>query len=114
MPRLVPVASLRDLPINGSLPITVAGHGVLLVRLPDGVYAMRNLCSHQAQTLTGGRIVDGKIECPHHGAMFDVKSGGKPTMPAIRPIKTVPVHMDGDAISIDEEAVVAAFGAQLS
>lgn len=39
------------------------------------VWAMRNSCPHAFQPLEGGVVRDGTLQCPKHGACFDLATG---------------------------------------
>ncbi len=41
------------------------------------------------------------VECPRHGAKFDVTTGRAVVLPAVRPVKTYPVEVDGDDVKVD-------------
>jgi nitrite reductase/ring-hydroxylating ferredoxin subunit len=49
--------------------------------------ALQNYCPHLGKPLDKGRIRDGKLTCPFHGACFDVDTG----LPVAGPSKTA-VH----------------------
>lgn len=71
----------------------------------DGTfYAIEDVCTHDDGPLAEGELIreDGvpKIECPRHGAKFDLTTG-KPTFPAVMPVKRYPVHIEGDSVQID-------------
>ena len=55
--------------------VDVAGWSVLVARLPEGYRAVLNRCSHVAAALGGGRVRRGNIQCPKHGAMFNLTDG---------------------------------------
>ena len=42
-----------------------------------------------------------RIMCPRHGAFFDVKTGDALTLPAIVPVETFKVRVDGDEIYVE-------------
>ncbi|MBI4370108.1 MAG: non-heme iron oxygenase ferredoxin subunit [Elusimicrobia bacterium] len=70
------------------------------------IYAFEDRCSHDDGELAGGAILNCQIECPRHGARFDLKSGKATRMPAIAPIRTYPVEVSGDDVwvCLDGEA----------
>lgn len=53
------------------LPVTLDGLPMVLFRTPAGVRALTDRCPHRSAPLSGGRVVDGEIECPYHGWRFD-------------------------------------------
>ena len=79
---------------------------ILLCRWQDRLYAVRNLCSHALKPLADGHIEQGAIFCPVHGGSFSLTSGQALTRPALRPIATYPVKIQGDQVFIDVDEIV--------
>lgn len=101
MADAVRVASLADLSPGSLLAVEADGHNICLARTEDGeVYALQDNCSHQDFPLTAGTLEDGQVECAWHGARFDVASGRALCLPAIRPVKTYAVQLEGDAVLV--------------
>jgi 3-phenylpropionate/trans-cinnamate dioxygenase ferredoxin subunit len=72
----------------------------------DGrLFAVEDLCTHDDGPLGEGELDGFYIECPRHGAQFDVRSGQVMSPPASSPIQTYPLRvMDGEIqIEIEEE-----------
>lgn len=68
--------------------VTVGDFNLALFRVEGNVYALDDLCTHAEASLSEGEIFDCKIECPLHGAEFDLKSGEAVTPPATKDVKT--------------------------
>jgi len=63
------------------------GRAVTIFRVDGQYFAVASFCSHARATMIGG-ILDGHtIECPMHGARFDVRTGMNLSPPAVRPIE---------------------------
>jgi 3-phenylpropionate/trans-cinnamate dioxygenase ferredoxin subunit len=90
-------------------------HGALAVGLSDGVpFAVSNKCRHLFASLGKGHVTeDGCLECPWHGARYDVRTGAmvrgpqgafKPLAGAVkattgaRALKAFPVELRDEAI----------------
>lgn len=71
---------------------------IAVVKLTDGYYAIDEICSHEEESLADGSISDGQIECPKHGARFDIKTGEVKAFPAVRPLRTYPVTQENAEI----------------
>lgn len=68
-------------------------------------FAVSDVCTHDDGELVAGegRIVEGcLLECPRHGARFDVRTGEAKRMPAVAPIKTYKIEVNGDELKIGE------------
>jgi 3-phenylpropionate/trans-cinnamate dioxygenase ferredoxin subunit len=96
----MPVAKLVDLEEGEILPVTAPdGAAVCLMRVGDEVCALLDNCSHQNFPLSAGAVLpDGSIECAWHGARFDARTGAVLGLPAVEPIPTYDVAVDGDSI----------------
>ncbi len=81
-----------------------AGQRVLVCNADGVYYAIEDQCSHAASSLLGGRLQGCILECPVHGAKFDVRDGRAVRVPARKPVKTFSISVsDGRAeISLDE------------
>ena len=77
------------------------GERIALANLDDEYYALDDLCTHDFAPLDQGEVVGDQIECPRHGARFDVRTGKAMTLPAIHPIKTYPTRVVGNDIEIE-------------
>ena len=73
---------------------------IALFKLPDGVYATDNSCSHEYSELCEGMIIDNDVYCPKHGSRFDIKTGAVRDLPATRPVKTYPVKIEAGMIYV--------------
>ena len=87
--------------IEPTTPLAVSleeGARICLVRDGSEVYAIADRCPHRDFPLSGGDLVGAcVIECPWHGARFDVRTGGVLRGPATDPLTTYPVRVvDGD------------------
>jgi 3-phenylpropionate/trans-cinnamate dioxygenase ferredoxin subunit len=97
----VRVASTTDVPVNEVRVFSVDGKSIALANVNGEFFAVDNLCTHDNGPLGEGRIDRNTIECPRHGARFDVRTGAVRALPAVRPIKTYPVTLEGDEVQVD-------------
>jgi 3-phenylpropionate/trans-cinnamate dioxygenase ferredoxin component len=71
--HLISVAEIGE---SGVAVLPKTKHGSLAVGLVDGEpFAVSNRCRHMFAQLGQGRVADGCLECPRHGAHFDVRNG---------------------------------------
>ncbi|HEY4440461.1 MAG TPA: non-heme iron oxygenase ferredoxin subunit [Candidatus Elarobacter sp.] len=96
-----PVAKRGEIPPGTTKRVDVDGVGVLLCNVDGEIYAIEDVCTHDGGPLDQGELEDCRIMCPRHGAMFDVKTGAALTPPAVVPVETYPVTIDGDQISVE-------------
>ena len=55
--------------------VKLGGIPVALYRLDDGVFATHDVCTHAYALLSEGYIEGDMVECPLHGALFEIRSG---------------------------------------
>jgi 3-phenylpropionate/trans-cinnamate dioxygenase ferredoxin subunit len=96
------VATKADVPEGAVRVFAVGGRSIALAHVAGGdFYAIDNLCTHDNGPLGEGTLVGGTVECPRHGARFDVKTGAVRALPAVRPVRAYVVQVDGDEVSVD-------------
>lgn len=77
----------------------VGDKSIALVKDDGAIYAIDDICTHDGGDLGGGDLVDGQIQCPRHGARFDLRTGEATQMPAVIGIETYEVRIeDGDVL----------------
>ncbi|MCB2072101.1 MAG: non-heme iron oxygenase ferredoxin subunit [Novosphingobium sp.] len=96
----VAVAKLDDVPAGAKKVVEVNGIEIILCNSKDRIFAVRNLCSHAHETLECGRMKNGWIACPVHGARFNLETGDAMNPPATMPIDTYEVRVADDTIEI--------------
>jgi 3-phenylpropionate/trans-cinnamate dioxygenase ferredoxin subunit len=84
-------------------PVKVEKNGktICVARVGDEVFAVDDTCSHSDASLSEGDVTDFKIECWMHGAEFDLRTGEALTPPAVAPLHTYGVHVDGDSVTVE-------------
>jgi 3-phenylpropionate/trans-cinnamate dioxygenase ferredoxin subunit len=95
------VAKTGDVPAGAVKVVEAGGRSIALCNLDGSFYAVDNLCTHDNGPLGEGSLFEGSVECPRHGARFDVQTGAVKALPAVRPVRTYPVQVEGDEVSVD-------------
>jgi 3-phenylpropionate/trans-cinnamate dioxygenase ferredoxin component len=90
--------------VEATLPLGVIlddGRRVCLVRDGEQFYAVDDRCPHRDFALSGGDVIGPCVlECPWHGAQFDVRTGEVLQGPATDPIGTYAVHVEQETIFV--------------
>lgn len=74
--------------------------------LVDGEYfAFADVCTHDDGPVAEGELDETVIECPRHGARFDIRTGRALSLPAVVPIPVYAVEVDGDVIKVSKRPV---------
>ena len=93
----VKITTTTSLPEGRGIRIEAGPHRVALFRIADEVHAIDDRCSHAEASLSEGFIFDEEIECPRHGAAFDLRSGEPLSLPATKPVAVYETKTeDGD------------------
>ncbi len=101
MAEFVKVATTSDIE-PGTVKVYEAGGKQIAICNVDGTfYAIDDVCTHDGGSLDQGELEGDQIECPRHGALFDVKTGKALTLPAVMPVQSYPVQVEGDDIKVE-------------
>jgi len=96
----VAVATRADLPNGARKLLEVDGRALAVFNIAGSYYCIADVCSHDDGPVAEGELQDYEIECPRHGAHFDVRTGQVLSFPAIVDIPAYPVKVDGDDILV--------------
>jgi len=74
--------------------------GVAVFNIAGKYFAIGDVCSHDDGPVGEGVVADMQIECPRHGARFDLATGKVLSLPAAIDIPAYPVRVVGDEIQV--------------
>ena len=97
----LPVAHVADIAPGTTRRVELGEEAVLLCNVDGTFYAIEDVCSHDGGELDQGELDGCRIECPRHGAYFDVTTGDALTFPAVVPIRTYALRVVDGGIFID-------------
>jgi 3-phenylpropionate/trans-cinnamate dioxygenase ferredoxin subunit len=100
MANYITVAKINDVQPGKMKTFKINGKRVLIANLEGTFFATQDVCTHDNGPLGDGELIGEDVECPRHGARFNVKTGKVSALPAMLPIKTLPVKIEGDEIQI--------------
>lgn len=100
MSSFVKVATRGELPDGGKKVLDIDGRAIALFHVDGGYYAIDDICTHDGGPLAEGELIGCEIQCPRHGARFDLKTGRALCMPAIEPVTVHPVEVRGDDVYV--------------
>ena len=96
----VKAASITDVADGQVKAVAVAGKQLALCHAAGAWYAVDDLCTHDNGPLAEGTLDGLQLECPRHGARFDVRTGEVKCFPAVIPIKSYPVKVEGHDVLV--------------
>jgi 3-phenylpropionate/trans-cinnamate dioxygenase ferredoxin subunit len=100
----VRVADLEELVPGSARRFDIGDHRVAVFRVEGDVYAIGDRCSHAEASLSEGDLEDLEVECPLHGALFDISTGEARSLPATRPVPSYRADVRDGAVFLQLEA----------
>jgi 3-phenylpropionate/trans-cinnamate dioxygenase ferredoxin subunit len=97
----VKAARLSEIPQGKVKIVEIEDEDVALCNVNGEIFAVANVCTHDNGPLGEGYLLGDEIECPRHGARFCVRDGAVRTLPAIIPIPTFAVKVEGEDVWVD-------------
>ncbi|MBV8082928.1 MAG: non-heme iron oxygenase ferredoxin subunit [Candidatus Eremiobacteraeota bacterium] len=103
MATLLEVAKLDEVPAGRIKVVEAGGRRIALCNYDGKIYAIADECTHDRGPLDQGELIGREVECPRHGARFDIETGRATRLPAVRPVKTYPVVVNDGSIAVELE-----------
>jgi 3-phenylpropionate/trans-cinnamate dioxygenase ferredoxin subunit len=97
----VEAARVLEVPRGRAKIVEIRDEEIVLCNVEGEIYAIANVCTHDDGPLGEGYLIGEEIECPRHGARFNVKTGQVTVLPAIVPVPTFEVKIEGDTVFVD-------------
>ena len=101
MPKWVSVALVSVVPSGTAKLVEVEGLQVALFNVGGNFHAIDNACTHVGGSLAEGSLEGEQVECPWHGARFDVKTGKVLSAPAAADVAAYKVRVTGSDVEIE-------------
>ena len=98
--NVMTVAKASEIPVGALKPVAVQGKRLLVCHTAEGFFAVDDTCTHDDGPLADGWLEGDAIECPRHGARFDVRTGKVLCLPAAVGIRSYPVTVEGDDVKV--------------
>lgn len=83
--------------------VDVDGAQVVVVNVEGCHHAIEDVCTHDGGDLAGGLICGHEIECPRHGARFDLRSGQALCAPAYEPVHVFPIRVEDGTVWVRDD-----------
>ncbi|HLB59152.1 MAG TPA: non-heme iron oxygenase ferredoxin subunit [Bdellovibrionota bacterium] len=95
------VAKTTEIPIGQVKVVEIDGERVAICNVNGEFYAIQDVCTHDGGALGQGELMGEIIECPRHGAQFRVTDGKVVRLPAVVPLRTYKVVIEGMDIFVE-------------
>jgi 3-phenylpropionate/trans-cinnamate dioxygenase ferredoxin component len=100
--EFVPVARKDEVPIGEVKVVHARDKSLALGHCDDDTWgAIDNVCTHDGGVLGEGELEDCLVECPRHGARFDLLTGEVRALPAVFPVNSYPVRVVDGVVQVD-------------
>ncbi|HUQ41680.1 MAG TPA: Rieske 2Fe-2S domain-containing protein [Candidatus Limnocylindrales bacterium] len=98
----VAVAGEKDVAPGTVKVVEADGKSLCLGHCEDGTWgAIDNVCTHDGGVLGEGELEDCQVECPRHGARFELATGRVTALPAVFGVNTYPVRIVDGQVMVD-------------
>lgn len=101
MTEFVKVAKVSDLPPGERMFYDFEDVTVAIFNVEGNYYCIEDVCTHDGGPVAEGNLYGHDIECPRHGALFDIRDGSVVSMPAVVPVPAYKVKVEGDDILVE-------------
>ncbi len=71
----IKIASASDVSTNKVFKTKAGKQSIIVAKVGDSYCAVENKCPHLGLPLNGGKLENGVVTCPFHGAKFEVCTG---------------------------------------
>ena len=82
------------------LGVEIDGQKIGIFMKGSRCHALADVCTHAYGLLSSGWIVEEAVQCPLHGARFDLKTGRCVSTPPHDPVRVYEVRVEGEDILV--------------
>ena len=101
MAKTVKVAQTSDLSPGTGKVVQADGRSIALFNVEGTFFAIDNTCTHRGGPLGEGELSGDTVQCPWHGAHFNVKTGAVTRPPAPAGVRSFPVKVEGNDVLVE-------------
>ena len=103
MSDFVAVAKVSELEEDKVKVVRVGDVPIGLTKIEGEFFAFADVCTHDDGPVAEGELDEYIIECPRHGAKFDIRTGKVRQLPAVTPIPVYAVKVEGDTVLVSKK-----------
>ena len=97
---VVKVAEVSEIPPGDMKAVRVGNEEILVVNVDGSFHACDDVCTHSYASLSEGDLDGAEVQCPLHGATFNVTTGEVLTPPAAEALRRFEVRIEGSDVLI--------------
>lgn len=96
----VKVCDVSNVPSGSMCPVDIESKRLMIVNVDGELHAVDRICTHEEADLSTGFLVGSVVTCPLHLSRFDVISGEVQNQPALSPLKTYGLKVEGTSVYV--------------
>ena len=96
----VRVCGVEEIPEGKFKSFEINFTPIVVVHTGDGFFCLADECTHDSEPIRTGFLKRNELICSRHGARFDVRDGSVTRAPAIVPLDTYEVKIEGSDIFV--------------
>ena len=104
MSSWVDIAQHGEISPGGMSVFSLEHAEIVVINLNDKYFAIEDVCTHDGSEISSGCLLGHAIECPRHGARFDIRSGEVLDPPAYEPIRVFEIRINNGMIQILDDS----------
>lgn len=101
MAEFVKVAKVDDVPAGTRIYYEFEEETVIVFNINGTFYCIADICTHDGGPLEDGKVEGFDVVCPRHGGKFDVRNGKATCFPAVAPVPSYAVKVEGEDIWVE-------------
>ena len=95
------LCSTSDIAPGAALKVEIEDLVLAVYNIGGEFYVTDDTCTHGPGSLSEGYIEDDVVECNFHNGQFNIRTGEVVSPPCMIPIKTYPVSVVDDRVTIE-------------
>jgi 3-phenylpropionate/trans-cinnamate dioxygenase ferredoxin subunit len=100
MPDFITAATVDEIQPGERMVVDIDNWWVAIFNVGGNFYAIEDRCTHDDGPLAEGELRGCIIECPRHGATFDIRTGKVLTAPAMVDVPSFEVRVINGEIQV--------------
>jgi nitrite reductase/ring-hydroxylating ferredoxin subunit len=101
MANRIDLCSTADVAPGNALKVEAGGLTLAVYNVDGEFFVTDDACTHGPGSLSEGYIDGDVVECNFHNGQFNIKTGEVVSPPCMIPVKTYPVVVENDRVTID-------------
>jgi 3-phenylpropionate/trans-cinnamate dioxygenase ferredoxin subunit len=104
MADFVTITTTDQLKPGERIIVEIGSQWIAVFNIDGTYYAVEDRCTHDDGPLAEGELYGCEIECPRHGARFDVRTGKVTAPPALVDVPIYEVRVEGNEVQLARQA----------